>query len=155
MTLLGRNVLPCCVFSRNLSRAVCPPGFSGRPIGEGARSRASLLFSTTINTSPPPSSLSTLLRSFPIFLLPVPSSARSARLDPSTHACAARSSYPLLHLPVPFGLAAADATRWSIPRCICDDAAACLRDANIGDRGCSVSNAVSMLVAGEITLAGI
>jgi hypothetical protein len=47
------------------------------------------------------------------------------------------------------------ATRRSIPCCICDDAAACLRDANIGDCGCLVSNAVSMLVAGEITLAGI
>lgn len=70
------------------------------------------------------------------------------RLPPLAPSC------PLAHLPMLFGLTAAEETWWSIPRCICDDAAY-LHNADIGDRGCLVSTTVSMLVAGKTTLAGI
>jgi hypothetical protein len=82
----------------NLSCGVCPPGFSGRLIREGAGARASLLFSATINTALPPSA------SFSNFLLPVP----GFLARPNSRA--ARSLPPGVPGPSlgPFGLAAAE-----------------------------------------------
>jgi hypothetical protein len=55
---------------------------------------------------------------------------------PPTHKCAARSSCPIAYLPVPFSLAVVNKTRGLIPHCICNNDAAGLRNASVGDRGC-------------------
>jgi hypothetical protein len=78
--IVSRYALISLIFScslsliSNLSRSVCPFGFSSRLIREGACTVASLLFLTTINTALPPLLFPPYLASFSNFLSPVPGS---------------------------------------------------------------------------------